>query len=305
MEETKEEVKEEVDSREAEIQKSIASMRPIDDALFAVIADDCGFCEELLRTILSDPGIIVKEVIVQRSERNIFGRSVRLDALCELSDGTRCNVEVQRSNNDDHLRRARYNSSVITSRITDPGTAYKNVPDMIVVYISESDFLKGKRTIYHIEPTVMETGEKADLGVRGVFVNTAVDDGSKIAALMRCMIQTEVNDERFPIMSNRTARAKDNKGGDKLNDHLREIIHKNFSGEIEAAREEGREEGRKEGREEGRKEGRAEAEAKNDALAKNWLLKGRSVDYTAVELEMPVERVQAIAEKLKADKLLK
>ena len=59
-----------------------------------------------LRIILEDEKLIVKDVIVQSSERNLYGRSVRLDALCILGNGKKCNVEVQRSNMDHHLKKS-------------------------------------------------------------------------------------------------------------------------------------------------------------------------------------------------------
>ena len=68
---------------------------------------------------MEDDKLIVTDVIFQSSKRNLYGRSVRLDALCTLGNGTLCNIEVQRSDNDDHLRRARYNASVITSKETE------------------------------------------------------------------------------------------------------------------------------------------------------------------------------------------
>ena len=40
-----------------------------------------------------------------------YGRGVRLDVLCTMSDGSERNVEVQRSNYDDHLRRLWYNGA--------------------------------------------------------------------------------------------------------------------------------------------------------------------------------------------------
>ena len=73
----------------------------------------------ILQTIMEDDKLIVTDVIFQSSKRNLYGRSVRLDALCTLGNGTLCNIEVQRSDNDDHLRRARYNASVITSKETE------------------------------------------------------------------------------------------------------------------------------------------------------------------------------------------
>ena len=87
---------------------------PIDDAFFETLADDIAFCQEILRVILSDKKLVVEDVIVQNSKRNLYGRSVRLDALCTLGNGTKCNIEVQRLNNDNHLKRVRYNAASIS-----------------------------------------------------------------------------------------------------------------------------------------------------------------------------------------------
>lgn len=97
-------------------QEKIRDLRPIDDVFFEVLARNTSVCQEMLRTILEDHHLVVTNVITQSDERNLYGRSVRLDALCTLGNGTQVNVEVQRSDNDDHLKRARYNASSITVR---------------------------------------------------------------------------------------------------------------------------------------------------------------------------------------------
>lgn len=76
--------------------EDLKKLRPIDDVFFEVLASNKEVCEEILRTILEDNSLVVDEVITQESERNLFGRSVRLDALCTLGNGTKCNIEVQR-----------------------------------------------------------------------------------------------------------------------------------------------------------------------------------------------------------------
>ncbi len=96
-----------------EKKRQVEEFRPIDDVFFEVLADDPEVCEEILRTILEDKELTVEEVIVQKSIKNIYGRSVRLDALCMLGDGTKCNIEVQRAHTDNHLKRARYNAVVL------------------------------------------------------------------------------------------------------------------------------------------------------------------------------------------------
>lgn len=71
----------------------VAELRPIDDVFFELLAEDIAFCQEILRVILEDRELTVMDVVVQSALRNIYGRSVRLDALCTLGDGTKCNVD--------------------------------------------------------------------------------------------------------------------------------------------------------------------------------------------------------------------
>ena len=67
--------------------EKVKELRPIDDVFFEVLADDIPFCQEMLRILLEDENLVVKDVIVQSSQRNLYGRSVRLDALCILGNG--------------------------------------------------------------------------------------------------------------------------------------------------------------------------------------------------------------------------
>lgn len=120
----------------------VEDLRVIDDVFFECLAQDKDVDTEILRTILEDPDLQVVDVVVQSDQRNLYGRSVRLDALCTLGNGTLCNIEVQRSNNDDHLKRARFNASSITVRESKPGTSFKDIKEVYVVYISEFDFLR-------------------------------------------------------------------------------------------------------------------------------------------------------------------
>lgn len=95
--------------------EQIQKLRAIDDIMFQMLAESEKVCQEILRVILDDAKLIVQKVTPQASIANILGRSVRLDALCTLGDGTICNIEVQKKNDNDDLRRVRYNASSIVS----------------------------------------------------------------------------------------------------------------------------------------------------------------------------------------------
>ncbi len=193
--------------------EKVKDLRPIDDVFFEVLASKPAVCQEMLRTILEDPALIVEDVIPQSSERNIYGRSVRLDALCTLGDGTRVNIEVQRSDNDNHLKRVRFNAASITVKESYTGENFEDLANVIIVYISEFDFLGGGKTIYHVDKVLRETGKVIDDGLQEIFVNTVNDDGSDIADLMSCFTRKQVNNPKFPVFSASVDELKQSEGG--------------------------------------------------------------------------------------------
>lgn len=81
--------------------------------------------------------------------------------------------------------------------------AFEQLEDIIIVYISQFDFFKGNRVLYHVDSTVRETGSRVDDGLYRVFVNTEVKDGTAISEYMECFLKKEVNNSRFPEFTKR------------------------------------------------------------------------------------------------------
>ena len=150
----------------------IKEFRLIDDIFFEVFASDIPACQEILRVILEDAELIVNDVVVQSSERNLYGRSVRLDALCTLGNGSLCNIEIQRADNDNHLKRARFNAANISVNESETGTNFEKIKDVYIIYISEKDFFKGGFTTYHIDRVIRENGITVDDGLHEIFENS-------------------------------------------------------------------------------------------------------------------------------------
>lgn len=198
------------------IRERIARLCPIDDVFFEKLMEDKEVCEEILRVILEDEKLAVVSVIPQKSVKNLQGRSVRLDALCVLGDGSRANVEVQKADNDNHLRRIRYHAACITANITDAGTKFEKVPDLYMVYISKFDMFGKGRTIYHVGPAIRETKEPIDNGLYEVYVNTEIKDGSTISELMGCFEQEVITNQKFPKLAGRVNHFKMDEGGSEV-----------------------------------------------------------------------------------------
>ena len=193
-----------------EVESIVAQLRAIDDIMFRKLCENIAFVEEILRVILEDDKITVVEVIPQNSLQNLRGRSVILDAYCRLSNGSYCNVEVQRSDSDDHFRRVRYHAACITANVVDPGERFEQVDDLVVVYISEFDPFDEGRTVYHVRNMVEETGCAVLDGLREIYVNTKHNDGSEIAELMQCLLEPVVTNPKFPALAQELQAEKGN-----------------------------------------------------------------------------------------------
>ena len=283
-----------------EKKEQVKNFRPIDDTFFEVLADDIGVCQEMLRIILEDEKLIVKDVIVQSSKRNLYGRSVRLDALCILGDERECNVELQRSNKDHHLKRVRFNASSITVRDSQTGEKFEKTIDLIVVYISEFDIFKGGRVIYHVDSVIRETQEKVDDGLERVFVNTAVKDGTTISEYMNCFLQKEIDNAKFPELTNRVHYLKHEEGGvnavcEVMRKYSEEVAEKAYQQGEEAGKEIGREIGKEIGKEIGQRQA-------NIAAIKNMIIRFNATkevileDYTESEYNTAIAELQSKAQ---------
>lgn len=186
------------------VQKTVKELAPIDDIFFSKLAEDEGFCEEILQLALEMPDLKVVSCATQKSLRNIQGRSVVVDVLCETGEGQIINVEVQKENDDDHQKRVRYNGSNMDTALTEKGIKFADLPDVYVVYISRFDVFSDGKTIYHVDRVIRENGKVVYNGFHEIYINTQIDDGSDIADLMKIYKSVDVlNDERFPRTCNR------------------------------------------------------------------------------------------------------
>ena len=200
-------------------------------------------CQEILRIILEEPELEIKECRVQDSLKSLQGRSVVLDVNCQDSKGVYYNIEVQKQDNDDHQRRTRYNRALLTSNVTRIGVGFIDVPDVKTIYISKFDMFKEGRTVYRVERLLSKNGKIVENGTAEIYVNSKVDDGTVIAELMQYFQKSVGYHSKFPCLSNRVKMFKETEEG---------VMY--MSSVIEEIRAKSRDEGRIKGRIEGRSE---------------------------------------------------
>ena len=268
-------------------------LNPIDDIMFCKMAEHKEFCEEILRVILEDDGLTVIEAIPQWQGKNLTGRSVVLDAKCVTGDGRQINIEVQKADDDNHLKRARYNAAVLTTNISETGKKFEFIPDVCIVFISKFDIFDGGLPLYHIDKVVRETGQVIEDGLTEIFVNTVNYDGSKPARLMKLFTENDTySEDEFPVTSELKSRLKSSEGGSRT---MNEILEKLISDEKRESELLGEKRGEKRGRREGEKEGKIKgANEEKLRIAKDMIASGLEFGFIARLTGLSEEAVAAL-----------
>ena len=273
----------------------LRGLNPIDDLMFRKMAEHKEFCEEILRVILGDYELVVTDNMQQFDIKNLQGRSVVLDAKCITGDGRYINIEVQKANDDNHLKRVRYNASVLTANVTETGKQFEFVPDICIIFISAFDLFKGNLPLYHVVKTVKETGQVIEDGLNEVYVNAAVDDGSKLAKLMKVFTKNDVYDEAdFPVTSEIKARFKKDEGGTvKMDATLQKWMQESEEIGEKRGEKRGREEGIMLGKEEGMMLGKEEGMmlGKEEGIMLGKEEGAKMIAKTMIDEGLPIELI--------------
>ncbi len=217
---------------DSEKQQIVLDLVLMDDAMFESMCQSPEFVEELLQTILNDSKLHIKSetLMAQKSIRNLRGRSIRMDAYVEGQEGNAFNVEMQKSDNCNHVKRVRYNASLITAQRTEPGDTFEDVQSLCMIYISEKDIFHKQRTLYHVQNTIIETGDLVDNGLKEIYVNTEVQDNTRLAALMGLFHKKELDNldkEMFPNTYTQFTRLKnDNREVARMCDKIQNYAKK-------------------------------------------------------------------------------
>ncbi len=157
----------------------------MDDTFMSkVFEDNIPATQLLLQIIMKNDKLTVKEVHSQYTLTNLLGRSVRLDILACDEYGNYMNIEVQRKDNGAIPRRARYNSSLVDTLISEQGAEYCELPDTCIIFITEKDVLKEGRALYTIQRRIVESNNRFEDGNEIIYVNSQIQDETALGRLM-------------------------------------------------------------------------------------------------------------------------
>ena len=216
--------------------KDLEQLTLLSDVFMSVVLSDLGACQHVVRILTGDHEIRLKSVRTQYVISKAVTRGARLDVLAEEQKSTLYHLEIENTDTMDHPRRTRFYGALTDSELLRKGAGYSALPDRRIFYISRTDIWKKGYTIYEEEKRFRQTGLLHEDGAHVTYVNAAVDDGRRIAKLMRYFRTADPFDDSEGALSKRVRFLKTEEGGREI---MCEIMEK--------IREEGRKEGRKSG----------------------------------------------------------
>ena len=201
------------EERNRRFQSKIQRFCLMDDTFMSKVFEDKKCTELLLRIILNRDDLIVDHVNCQQDIKNLQGRSIRMDILAHDRKGVIYNIEVQNDDAGADPKRARYNSSLLDTNITEAGDKYDQLRETYVIFITRNDVLGSGLPIYHIDRTIEETGEKFKDDAHIIYVNSSIQNETKLGKLMQdfwCKRGEEMN---YEVLAERFSFFKEKKEG--------------------------------------------------------------------------------------------
>ena len=220
------------------------SLNLLSNTFMTVVLEDKLACQHVLRIVTRIEDLVVREVRTQYRISKIASHDAVLDVLAEDGEKRIYNIEIQRAETVDHARRTRFYGAMIDSEYLVKGKDYNQLPEVHILYISETDLWKAGKTMYEVEKRFKGTEITYEDGIHVTYVNAEIEDGTEVSQLMKYFKTTDPEDMSQGELSKRIHFLKCEEGGLKV---MCEMSEKWI--------EEGRAEGRAEGREEGRAEG--------------------------------------------------
>lgn len=149
--------------------KKIQKLNLTSDIFISKVLEEPDVLEELLYLITNQTWKI-HQMRGQYCIRQMVTHSVVLDVYAEDENGRILHLEIQNRDDDSHPRRVRYCRSCIDTTLLDTGKKYKELPELIQIFITKNDFSGSGKTIVCNEKTI-------DDGVTELYFNLSVKDG--------------------------------------------------------------------------------------------------------------------------------
>lgn len=208
-----------------------------DDDLMSRVFDKNIKATELLLRIILGKKVKVISVTGQNEMKNhqVGGRNITLDVDAMDENGEEIDIEVQGNSEGAHVRRARYHSSMVDSRMLKEGQAFRELKDSYVIFIYKHDKFQKGLPLYHVERYVGETNEQFHDGSHIIYVNGNYKGNDEIGQLMQDFREKNPECMHYTELAESVKHFKEKEGG---REEMSEIVERYINERVEERVEE-------------------------------------------------------------------
>ncbi|WP_051563061.1 PD-(D/E)XK nuclease family transposase [Butyrivibrio sp. LB2008] len=200
------------------VRRIIDDLTLFDDDMMSLVFDKNIPATQLLLRIILKRDIIVKSVKGQEEFKNpiVGGRDITLDIHAIDIDGEEIDIEVQGNYEGSHVRRARFHSAMLDSRMLRESDVFKSLKDSYVIFIYKHDKFKKGLPIYSADRTIMETGEALNDGAHIIYVNGTYTGNDEFGKLMQDFHSRDSKEMHYKELANSVHHFKETKKGREI-----------------------------------------------------------------------------------------
>lgn len=203
-----------------------------DDDLMSRVFDKNIKATELLLRIILGKKVKVISVTGQNEMKNhqVGGRNITLDVDAMDENGEEIDIEVQGDSEGAHVRRARYHSSMVDSRMLKEGQAFRELKDSYVIFIYKHDKFRKGLPLYHVDRYVGETNEQFRDGSYIIYVNGNYKGNDEIGQLMQDFQEKNPECMHYTELAESVKHFKEKEGG---HEEMSEIVERYINERVE------------------------------------------------------------------------
>ena len=182
----------------------IQNMRLMDDAFMrAALKDNIEAAQLILRIILGKPDLKVVRIKTQVEVKNLYGRSIWMDADVMDNMGNLFDVEMERDKYRASPKRLRYHSAMRDTSSLKEGEDFEKLPTSYIIFVTEEDRWGKGLPLYHVDRKIEETGEDFGDCCHFIYVNGAYKGDDPIGLLMADFRQSDPARMHYPELAKR------------------------------------------------------------------------------------------------------
>ena len=193
----------------------LAGLRLMDDDFFSEALDEkIAPVEYILNTVLERDDIRVLRTEAQVEYKSAANRSIKLDIRAVDAEGRVMDIEVQRADRGAGVRRARFHSSMLDTKLLQKKGPFRNLSETFVIMLTEHDIMKHGLPLYHYDRVCRETGAYLEDDSHIIYVNGAYQNpDDSIGRLMHDFQCVNAKDMYAEELSERFRYFKETEGG--------------------------------------------------------------------------------------------